>query len=266
MRISLVKLICPQLAGTTAINLLADETKISKSRIKDALSKGAISLKRGQKKRLRRATEILRNGDVIELHYDDDILSRPLPENIRLIFECSTFSAWYKPAGMLAQGNQFGDHLALLRYAEKTLHKPVYLVHRLDRETAGIMLIAHNKKNAAHLSSQFANNQVKKVYHARSKGQALVSDYIDIPLDGKASSTSYKRICYDEARHVSQLEVHPHSGRTHQIRRHLAAKGLPILGDYRYGTPSNNNPELQLEAISLQFINPVNEKNICLSI
>src|SRR5690606_8635717 len=112
-----------------------------KGRIKDAMNKGAVWHKRGSKtRRLRRATQILSAGDELALYYNPDVLALVPPAPVLLADE-SQYSVWIKPAGLLAQGSQEGDHCALLRLAELALGRPVFLVHRLDREAAGLMLI-----------------------------------------------------------------------------------------------------------------------------
>lgn len=126
-------------AGRKVTDFLAEHTRLSRQRIKDAMGKGAVWLKRGrQRKRLRKATETLKRNDRIELHYDAELLARQPPEPICLQ-DTNGYSVWFKPAGLLSQGNDFGDHLSLLRLAEQRLEprRAAFAVHRLDRETAG---------------------------------------------------------------------------------------------------------------------------------
>jgi tRNA pseudouridine32 synthase/23S rRNA pseudouridine746 synthase len=226
------------------------------------MTKGAVTMRRGKKqRRLRRATTLLQPGDRLQLNYDAAILAQqPLP--VVCIADEKAYSVWNKPAGMLAQGTVWGDHCALLRRVEQYFQPPreVFLVHRLDREAAGLMLIAHNKQAAAKLSQLFQTNNVYKAYRAGVKGCPAVageSAVIDFPLDGKAAHSEYRVISYDEKADNAQLEVVIRSGRKHQIRRHLEAIGYPVMGDPRYGHDNKTTNGLQLVATRLEFECPL---------
>lgn len=262
MAIELQHQVLPEEQGCDAASLLSRLSDLPKQRIKDAMSKGAVVLKRKHGKRLRRASEKLQAGDQLLLSYDADILSRTLPEGILCLEQRKSYSIWFKPAGVMSQGTAFGDHLALLRQVELQLNKPVFLVHRLDRETAGLMLIAHTKAAAATLSNLFQQQQINKVYQAWVAGQAPTQGEITSPLDGKPASTSFKRLAYDDNLNQSQLEITIATGRTHQIRRHLAELGYPIMGDPRYGKNNKNTTGLQLKAVQLRFECPERKQQV----
>ncbi|WP_417578869.1 RluA family pseudouridine synthase [Nitrincola sp.] len=253
MTIELRHQVLPEEQGCDAASLLSRLSELPKQRIKDAMSKGAVVLKRKHSKRLRRASEKLLAGDQLLLSYDADILSRTLPEGTLCLEQRKSYSIWFKPAGVMSQGTAFGDHLALLRQVELQLNKPVFLVHRLDRETAGLMLIAHTKAAAATLSKLFQQQQINKVYQAWVAGQTPPQGEIVTPLDGKPASTRFKRLVYDEKLNQSHLEITIATGRTHQIRRHLAELGYPVMGDPRYGNNNKNTAGLQLKAVQLSF-------------
>ncbi|KDE38920.1 Ribosomal large subunit pseudouridine synthase D [Nitrincola lacisaponensis] len=249
-------------AGTDAASLLCQLSQLPKQRIKDAMAKGAVQLQRRQRKRLRRATETLQTGDQLSLSYDTDILARKPPEGTRCIARQKHYSVWFKPAGLMSQGTAFGDHLSLLRLAEQQLNRPVFLVHRLDRETAGLMLIAHTSVAAATLSRLFEQHQIEKIYQARVRGETPAEGRIDLPLDGKTAITHYQRLSYDASLNQSCLRIRLETGRTHQIRRHLDAIEHPIIGDPRYGRGNKNNEGLQLLATELHFQCPERKQQI----
>ncbi|KGK41758.1 hypothetical protein LH51_12535 [Nitrincola sp. A-D6] len=248
--------------GCDAASLLSRLSELPKQRIKDAMSKGAVVLKRKHSKRLRRASEKLLAGDKLILSYDADILSRQLPEGIHCLDQRKSYSVWFKPAGVMSQGTAFGDHLSLLRQVEQHTNKPVFLVHRLDRETAGLMLIAHTKTAAATLSNLFQQQRINKVYQAWVAGKAPTQGEILTPLDGKPANTSFRRTGYDENLNQSQLEITLATGRTHQIRRHLAELGYPVMGDPRYGKNNKNSEGLQLKAVQLSFECPERKQQV----
>lgn len=262
MKIEIKHKVTPEQAGQDAASLLSQLTQLPKQRIKDAMSKGAVILKRKQGKRLRRATEKLLSGDLLSLHYDDRILSTTPPDGTYCLHQSKGYSVWFKTAGLMSQGTEFGDHLALLRLVELKLGSQVFLVHRLDRETSGLILIAHNKSTAAKLSSLFEKHQIKKVYQATVLGITPESGSINQALDGKVAITHYQRLSFDHEKHQSQLHVELETGRLHQIRRHLAAIGHPVMGDPRYGEGNKNKEGLQLVATELAFICPDTHKQV----
>lgn len=242
--------------GDTAVNYLCFYTGLSKSRLKDAMKKGAVWLQRGRskRKRLRRATTQLRLGDKLMVYFDPDRLSLS-PPAANILWQIPEYSLWYKPAGLLSQGNDFGDHASLLRQAEVARNSgQVYLVHRLDREVEGLMLIAHNADAARRLSSLFQQRQVRKWYEVRVAGRLTQARaQIDFALDGKRAISHYEQMQYDSDSETTLLRVEIETGRRHQIRRHFEMIGHPVMGDPLYGQGNKNTEGLQLRAIRLQF-------------
>lgn len=241
------------------VDFLHQHSGLSKQQIKDAANKGAVLLRRaGSTRRVRRAKTDLRIGDSVELHYDRDLLALQ-PPAARCIADHNTYSVWYKPAGLLAQGNEFGDHCALTRQAELSWTPPrqVWLIHRLDREAAGLMLLAHSRQAAAKLSQQFQHNKVQKQYRVQVRGDIGTTlgqqGRIQQALDGKPARTDFQVLRWDAQTQRSTLQVNIHTGRLHQIRRHLADAGFPVIGDPRYGTGNKSAEGLRLVAVSLAF-------------
>ncbi|KAF0182226.1 MAG: hypothetical protein FD164_1293 [Nitrospirae bacterium] len=245
-------------SGATAIDLLAMKTGLSKSRLKDAMNKGAVWVQRGKKRsRLRRATAALSAGDRIELYYDEEILSLQPPSPM-LIHDTRHYSVWNKPAGMLTQGTDYGDHCSLLRQAELAfgMKREVFPVHRLDREASGLVLIAHTKTAAAKLSDLFQKQQVQKIYRVVVRGIAGPPGScrtIEIPLDSKPASSHYRVLSADAEADTSTLVFRIETGRLHQIRRHCAAIGHPVMGDPKHGSGNKNQEGMQLMAEMLTF-------------
>jgi len=244
-----------------AVDYLVRHTGISKRKLKEAMSKGAVWLRhgRGKLKRLRRATTQLLAGDVLAVHYDPELLER-IPPEATLLWRCKEYSVWYKPPGLLAQGNEYGDHASLLRQAELAdpLRKPVYLIHRLDREAHGLMLIAHTQTAARLLSQLFQRQHVSKFYEVRVLGKlAATHATLSQPLDGKPAITHYELLEYDAESNTSLLKVQIKTGRTHQIRRHFDMLGHPVIGDPKYGYGNKSSAGLQLMATRLQFTCPL---------
>jgi tRNA pseudouridine32 synthase/23S rRNA pseudouridine746 synthase len=253
--------------GIRAIDALADHSGLPRQRIKDAMNKGAVwQQQRGSAQRLRRASKAVPPGTRLSLYYDSEVLQREAPAATLLADEKS-YSIWYKPAGMLAQGTHFGDHCSLLRWCEQafTPRRDCLLVHRLDREAEGLVLIAHSSKAAAAFSKLWQQNAVRKQYRVVVQGQpGAVGEHarIETELDGKPSATEFTVVEFDHERQRSVLAVDLITGRKHQIRRHLAGIGCPVVGDYRYGSAGTGEP-LALRAVSLSFQCPLarREKN-----
>lgn len=261
--------------GERVIDVLSAQSGLPKLRLKDALAKGAVWLHRGKHEtRLRRATKTLQAGDKVALYYDPDVLQR-VPPTPTLLADERDYSVWYKPAGMLAQGTRYGDHCALLRWSELafTPARTGFLVHRLDREAEGLMIIAHSPRAAKALSllwQQTEMGQQTKTGQQSESERGLQKIYtvcvegllgaiglrrrLDAALDGKQSTTDIEVIALDTAKARTVLRINLITGRKHQIRRHLAGIGHPVIGDYRYG--SGGEP-LRLQASELKFLCPL---------
>ena len=186
-----------------------------------------------------------------------------------------------KPAGLAVQG---GSGVArslehLLAAFSKSNGKRPRLVHRLDRETSGIIVAARTKPAAAFLSSAFAGREVEKSYLAIVCGGAPVPrngqialwlkktsrqglDIMEVGREGEAGAqaalTRYGTLA--EIPEAALLDLNPETGRMHQLRAHLAAIGRPIAGDGKYGglfsVAGTPIPSLLLHAAALEFPHP----------
>lgn len=249
-----------------AIDLLVSAVpELSKGRLKDAMNKGAVQLQTKPVKRLRRAQQMLKAGDCLHLHYDADLLQRQCAP-AELLYDEKEYSIWFKPAGMLSQGNEWGDHLSLLRFAEQyfTPQRQVFLLHRLDREASGLVMLAHTKKAAAALSKVIAARQMTKHYQIYVKGQLsdelLQQGVISLPLDNKPCESRFQLCAYHAQLDCTLLSIELITGRKHQIRRHFAAVGHPVMGDPQYGRNNKSAAGLALQAVRLAFNCPLRRR------
>jgi 23S rRNA pseudouridine1911/1915/1917 synthase len=152
------------------------------------------------------------------------------------------------------------------------------IVHRLDKETTGALIVAKSEKILRKLSSQFKNRTVKKTYIALVYGYMQYKEgFISMPikrskihrqkmevnLSGKTALTEYSVLTEGllDKQALSLLKINIYTGRTHQIRVHMSYIGHPIVGDKKYSTRSCKNcPEIALHALKIEFSHPISEK------
>jgi tRNA pseudouridine32 synthase/23S rRNA pseudouridine746 synthase len=245
-------------AEASAIDSLSQACDLSRTQLKQAMQCGAVWLSRNQhSQRVRRGKKGLHPGDELHLYYNPDVLAQQSP-HAQLIADEGEFSVWYKPYGMHSQGSKWGDHTTIYRWAEQHLEpqRNAFLVHRLDRAASGLILLAHSKTMAAKLAELFQQRRIGKSYYVIVHGKPEQQVFtIDTELDGKQAVSHIHLLQYDSAGKRSLLEVKIDTGRKHQIRRHLAAQGLPVVGDRLYGE-SRDEVDLQLAAVALEFEMP----------
>ncbi|MEN8199991.1 MAG: RluA family pseudouridine synthase [Thermodesulfobacteriota bacterium] len=251
----------------TACQLLAENSGLPKERIKQAMAKGAVWLNRpgAKERRLRKAKFQLKPNDSVQLFYDPKILAQTPPRPI-CVGDEKEYSVWFKPSWLLSQGSRYGDHCSLLRLVEKE-RKDIdcKLIHRLDREVSGLVILAHNRTAARLLSELFQEGDVKKRYFAEVQGVIKIPPegvQLTTPVDGKSAHTEILFARPGKNRETTILDILLHSGRLHQIRRHLSEWGHPILGDQKYGTPSKTADELHLCAWKIGFTCPFSGKRM----
>jgi RluA family pseudouridine synthase len=168
---------------------------------------------------------------------------------LSLLYEDASILAIDKPAGLLTIPDRYIKNEPNLKDLATERFGQVRVVHRIDKETSGVVILARTEAAHEHLNEQFETRAVEKVYFALSKGNAVADDYyIDRPLrldadrlhrtvidayTGKESVTRVKVL--ERFRGYVWLECRPETGRTHQIRVHLSGEALPIVADALYG-------------------------------
>jgi 23S rRNA pseudouridine1911/1915/1917 synthase len=241
-------------------------------------------------------THTPRAGEQVEVHWPEAKPAEAQPEEIPLdvLFEDDALLVLNKPAGLVvhpAAGHE--EHTlvnALLHHCEGELSgvggvaRPG-IVHRLDKETSGCLVVAKNDETHVALSSQFASRKVEKIYQAlvcgemqRDKGdiRAAIARHpshrkrMAVSDDtGREARTSYKVL--ERLRATTFVEAGLHTGRTHQIRVHFQFLGFPLVGDLTYGQRQNRRleelvgfaaPRVMLHAFRLAFIHPRTGKRV----
>lgn len=239
----------------TLIELLHAQTQLSKSVIKKALNYGGGWLQKGgqgRKQRCRRASRALKPKDQVSFYFDSQLYQQTPPQ-AQLLLHTPWWGIWYKPVNVITQGSPYGDAGCMEEQVKAlSMQQHIHLVHRLDREASGLMLFAYSGSIATALSQQWHSTSTEKYYQTTIRGLINPAEAtITTPLDGKDCSTSYRVVSLDGDN--SNLEVKLNSGRFHQIRRHFAQAGRPLIGDPRYGENNKNDAGLQLVAHRLRF-------------
>jgi 23S rRNA pseudouridine955/2504/2580 synthase len=192
-----------------------------------------------------------------------------------IIFEDNFLLVINKPYGIPVQGgNNVNFNIDLILPILCENNSSIRLVHRIDKNTSGILLLAKTKEVAQNITMLFKENKIKKKYLSVVKGKlkkrigkitlpvtkkkiAGMEKMVIDPYSKEKAETSYKVIDYKKG--LSLLEVYPKTGRKHQIRVHLQSINHPILGDYKYNSTNNDNKDvsnekMHLHAKEIQFV------------
>lgn len=219
--------------------------------------------------------DILKSDDIaVSIPAETDYSESTLP----IIYIDDNVVVINKPVGVLSHSKgAINDEFTVAdffrRYTTYNLetNRPG-IIHRLDRDTSGIMIGARNSQTATLLQKQFADRRAKKTYIAVLDGiPKLPKAQLDLPIGrnpsapstfrvdvkGKSALTRYEVI--DETDKLSLVKLYPRTGRTHQLRVHMRYINTPILGDKVYGKPADR---LYLHAMSLEITIPVGERRI----
>lgn len=188
-----------------------------------------------------------------------------------ILYEDSEMIIWNKPAGVVSDVKHLAQHFT----------KTIYLVHRLDKDTTGAMLFAKTPTMQRALELVFKDRGVDKVYHALVQGTPSQEEFTIDNHIGKlceyagqsvwgASAEGARAITHfriiKKIGQVALVECRPITGRTHQIRVHLASQALPILGDFHYHRNKPfcyTAPRTLLHAVGLRFSHPTTGARIC---
>ena len=200
----------------------------------------------------------------------------PPPEALKTVFEDDALIVADKPSGLLSVPGIGPEKAFCANSVLSDRHGPVLTVHRLDMDTSGLIIFARTKAAQRALSRQFETRQIGKVYHALVEGQlegesgiidrAIARFSRQRPLrhldpEGQTAITHWTVL--DRTDTATRVALHPKTGRSHQLRLHMASLGHLILGDVFYGDPASHN-RLCLHAEKLSFHHPISDEIISL--
>ena len=270
-------------------SILLDELALqfkntSKNKLRKMLTEGRISV---NGKIEHRAKRELIKGDLVKIL--DKATSKeitPPPQqkitNLEIIFEDDDILVVEKPAGLLsvATNKMESDtlHSRCLDYIKTKHHSNwCYIVHRLDRETSGIMIFALSKQNKEYLQEQFAERSIYRTYFALVEGKLLRKHGTEIEwlLEDKNlrvkkvkpnTKSSKEAITHwevvKENQSTSLVRIAIDTGRRHQIRMAMKSLGSPVVGDHLHGAQTDPMGRVCLHASSLEFLHPQTDEPV----
>jgi len=240
----------------------------SRKAVKNAVKKGLIYVngKRGF------TADYISGGEMISLFADPNEKPRSQIElKLEVIYEDEYLALVNKPAGIVVSGNKnwtlehaLNGNLKLSLQDDTTEPEPI---HRLDYPTTGVLLVGKTRSTIIRLNQLFEQGKTHKTYHAICIGKMDKKGLIEMPIDGKPAKSSYeviKTAISPRFEYLNLVKLNPHTGRRHQLRKHLASMGNPILGDLDYGKTGLilKGKGLYLHASSLEFVHPVTSEKV----
>ena len=260
--------------GERIDRFIAARGGISRGEARRAIECGGVFL---DGKRCKVAGRILHRGHRVTVNLEEAGHGADAPpplERSRLLFADEHVAVVDKPAGVPAQPTLTSDRGHLPELVSALLGTPALLVHRLDRETSGVTVLARTADAAKKLADAFRDGTPEKTYLALcARAPEPPEGRIDVPLGkdprhpgrravlvgGQAAATRYRTLAVGPGG-AALVEARPETGRTHQIRVHLAHLGAPLLGDARYGGARMVGvvaiPRVMLHALRLEIAHP----------
>jgi 23S rRNA pseudouridine1911/1915/1917 synthase len=278
-RVSL--LVPPSDEGERLDRFIAARGGLTRGAARRALDAGGVFL---DGRRCKVSSRAVRAGQAVVVNLEEGGRAAgdaaPL-ERARLLFADAHLAAVDKPAGVPAQPTLTHDRGTLPDLVSALLGARVTLVHRLDRETSGVTVLARTPEAAAALAEAFRAGTVEKTYLALCAAPPRPAEgRVDVAIGkdparaglrrvhpgGDAAATAYRTVAAGAG--AALVEARPETGRTHQIRVHLAHLGAPLLGDARYGGPRRVGevgvPRVMLHARRLVVAHPATGERLVL--
>lgn len=212
--------------------------------------------------RIKIGSKIIQPGRKVEVHVGGALevvtaAERTTPPEIDVVFEDEHLLVADKPARLPSAATRETDRHNLLYYLSQRSSSPsLHLVHRLDLETSGLLVLAKTAEAASKLSELFRGHDLERTYRLAMLGQLQEGRTVEEPIEGRPARTAFMPL--ERRANLTLAEARLETGRTHQIRVHAQHMGQPVLGDRRYGHATDHEPpRLALHARVLGFRHPM---------
>jgi 23S rRNA pseudouridine1911/1915/1917 synthase len=250
--------------GVSIFNLISTKSALKKALKKELILVDGVT---GS------TATFINGGERIELkQVVEKKITRQVRLDVQVLYEDDHLAIIQKPAGITVSGNRFftlanalAQNLKKSTAFDAVSPKPI---HRLDYPTTGALLVGKTSLAIIHLNTLFEKKQIQKVYYAVAIGVMKKNGRVVVPIDGKESMSDYEveqTIVSERFGYLNLVKLLPKTGRRHQLRKHLALIGNPILGDVDYIKEGLvlKGKGLYLHAYSLQFMHPIIKTNVC---
>lgn len=262
------------MSSITLLEYLIQNKKGSKNSFKTIIQNGSVTV---DGKVVKKANFLVSENQKIEIQ-NKPIISRNY--EIPILYEDRDFIAIVKPSGLLTIATQkeheeTAYHL-VSEYVKKKTHQKIFILHRLDQDTSGIVLFTKNEKLKYEMQQHWDKMVKTRAYYALVEGNDLPESgtihtwlketkthlvYSSRDKTGKEAITHYKVV--EKKKDYTLLDIHLETGRKNQIRVHMKEIGHPVLGDSKYGN-SKTFSRLALHAYKLEWMHPIHKKWITL--
>jgi len=216
--------------------------------------------------------DYLLGGETITIYRDLKIVPKPkIDIDVAVLYEDDYLAVVNKPAGIVVSGNKkWTLENALQRNLKASTQQDAIApepIHRLDYPTSGALLIGKTASSVQALNELFKNRTIEKTYIAVTIKAMQSEGIITTDIDGKVAKTTYNiinTIASPKYDFLNLVILKPHTGRKHQLRKHMAEMGNPIFGDLLYGEKGLilKGKGMYLHAQSLQFVHPITKEKI----
>ncbi|MBP9150703.1 MAG: RluA family pseudouridine synthase [Flavobacteriales bacterium] len=240
----------------------------SRKGMKKAIDKGWVHING----KLASTSDYLRGGETIEFAFEETVERPTIELKIEVLFQDEFLAVVNKPAGIEVSGNRKWTlenalSINLKPSSESDALKYPEPIHRLDYPTSGALLIGKTNAAVSELNRMFAGREIAKTYLAITIGKMPDSGIVDSEIDGKSSLSEFKllqSVKSERFGHLNLVELNPKTGRRHQLRKHMAETGNPILGDREYGSEGLilSGKGLYLHSVSLSFVHPFTKEKL----